>query len=155
MFWVSSSSFCFWQSRPTQDICVVVLWPLPGGGILRRLRCAGRKSFRLTCPVTRNTSTDTLTTYSLELDASVAVGVANNRIESIRRISAQNQDAPCRVFVVTLGCGWLRRRERPPRERFEELVLLSPLEKRGYCFFPDAEAAADAVAVSFLYSALA
>ena len=43
----------------------------------------------------------------------------------------------------------------PPRERFEELVLLSPLKKRGYCFFPDAEAAADAVAVSFLYSALA
>jgi hypothetical protein len=27
--------------------------------------------------------------------------------------------------------------------------------KRGYCFFLDAEAAADAVAVSFLYSALA
>lgn len=26
---------------------------------------------------------------------------------------------------------------------------------RAYCFFPDAEAAADAVAVSFLYSALA
>ncbi len=31
----------------------------------------------------------------------------------------------------------------------------STLERRGYCFFPDAEAAADAVAVSFLYSALA
>jgi len=91
---------------------------------------------------------------SLELDANVAVGVANNRIESIWRISAQNQDAPCRVFVVTLGCGWLRRRATP-RERFEELVLLPPLKKRGYCFFPDAEAAADAVAVSFLYSALA
>jgi hypothetical protein len=43
----------------------------------------------------------------------------------------------------------------PPGERFEELVLLSPLKKRGYCFFLDAEAAADVVAVSFLYSALA
>jgi hypothetical protein len=31
----------------------------------------------------------------------------------------------------------------------------STLEKRSYCFFPDAEAAADAVAVSFLYSAWA
>jgi len=41
------------------------------------------------------------------------------------------------------------------RERFEELVLLSPLEKQGYCFFPDGEAATDAAAVSFLYSALA
>ena len=29
------------------------------------------------------------------------------------------------------------------------------LRKMGYCFFPDAEAAADAVAVSFLYSVLA
>jgi hypothetical protein len=29
------------------------------------------------------------------------------------------------------------------------------LEERGYCFFPDAEAAADTVAASFLYSALA
>lgn len=28
-------------------------------------------------------------------------------------------------------------------------------DKRGYCFFPDAEAATDAVAVTFLYSALA
>jgi hypothetical protein len=28
-------------------------------------------------------------------------------------------------------------------------------EKRGYCFFPDAEAAAEVVSVSFLYSALA
>jgi len=45
--------------------------------------------------------------------------------------------------------------ERTAGERFEELVLLSGLEKHGYCFFPDAEAAADAVAVSFLYSALA
>ena len=31
----------------------------------------------------------------------------------------------------------------------------STLEKRGCHFFPDAEAAADAVAVSFLYSTLA
>ena|SRR6267378_3158963 len=31
----------------------------------------------------------------------------------------------------------------------------SILEERGYCFFPDAEVAGDAAAVSFLYSALA
>jgi hypothetical protein len=31
----------------------------------------------------------------------------------------------------------------------------STLGKRGYCFFPEAEAAADAIEVSFLYSALA
>lgn len=50
---------------------------------------------------------------------------------------------------------WLASLQGDPRERFEELVLLSLLKKRGYCFFLDAEAAADAVAVSFLYSVLA
>jgi len=35
-----------------------------------------------------------LSTYSFELDAPVAIWVANNRIESIRRMSAQHQNAP-------------------------------------------------------------
>ena len=35
-------------------------------------------------------------------------------------------------------------------------LLISPsVSATGYCFFSDTEAAADAVAVSFLYSALA
>ena len=51
--------------------------------------------------------------------------------------------------------GLFRRRGRVEGLRFEELVLPSSLEKWGYCFFLDAEAAADAVAVRFLYSALA
>ena len=37
--------------------------------------------------------------------------------------------------------------------RFRHGRVLS--EKRGYCFFPDAKATAEAVAVSFLYLALA
>jgi len=45
--------------------------------------------------------------------------------------------------------------ERTRCERFEELVLLSPIEKQGYCFSPDAAEATDVVAASFVYSVLA
>jgi hypothetical protein len=43
----------------------------------------------------------------------------------------------------------------PPVNDSKSLFCYPPQKKRGYCFFLEAEAAADAVAVSFLYSALA
>ena len=59
--------------------------------------------------------------------------------------------------------GWIEFLERQALPRGEKSRFglpaissgTSTLEKRGYCFFTDADAAADAVAVSFLYSALA
>ncbi len=42
------------------------------------------------------------------------------------------------------------------RQTLRETAAMSATHgNRAYCFFPDAEAAADAVTVSFMYSALA
>ncbi len=73
------------------------------------------------------------------------LGLSNELAEGLFRRGGRVEGLLQKRLVVT---------ERTPVNDSKSLFCYPPLEKRGYCFFPDAEAATDAVAVSFLYSAI-
>src|SRR5712671_6856800 len=81
-------------------------------------------------------STDSLRTYSIELDACVAVGIANSRIESIWGMWTQNENGPYRVFVLTLARSWLRRwmialKRNRPTQAAAKFMIERPIRRTG------------------------